>query len=285
MSDSSEKLKRYSKKVALFCSLFLAFSAIGFYLINLDFGSPSKKAPINEIAPFTADVSAELQNRLGSTSIPMETYSDWAKKSGLNSKNGGLDADPDNDGLPNYLEYLHAADPLNADTDGDGFSDKQEIVNGYDPDAPGDAKPIVDVSIAKINVDAPMVWSNSMDDQAMLADLENGISHFYETASPGQNGNAVISGHSSNYVWAKGNYNHIFKNLNDLQAGDIINIKTTQQNGRVISYAYKVSDKFVTTADDPRVFADTTEPVLTLSTCWPIGTSLKRLIVKAEIVR
>ena len=128
-----------------------------------------------------------------------------------------------------------------------------------------------------------MVWSKSENENDQLADLASGVAHFPQTASPGQNGNMIISGHSSNYVWAKGNYNYIFKNLNNLKPGDVVDVKTVQQNGKIITYHYKISEKFTTVANDARIFEDTDGPTLTLSTCWPLGTNLRRLIVKAEI--
>jgi LPXTG-site transpeptidase (sortase) family protein len=285
MSETPSKIKNNYQKVVLYASLFLAVFFSLFYLVNLDIRPIQNKAIVNSnIAP-SVDLTTEFKNKLGSTTFSMESYADWAGRFGLDNSNNGLDSDPDKDGLPNYLEYIHGTNPLNSDSDGDKFSDKQEIINGYDPDAPGDTKPIVEVTISKINVEAPMVWSLSEDEKNMLSDLENGLSHFYKTAAPGQNGNSIISGHSSNYIWAKGDYNHIFKDLNILEAGDVVTIKTIQQNGRVIVYSYKITDKFVTSADDARIFAATSDPTLTLSTCWPIGTNLKRLIIKAELVK
>lgn len=259
---------------------------IGFFAVNLDLG-PKNGISAAEADPIQAQsMTAEIKSKLGSTSIYMESYADWAKRFGLNNGNDGLDTDPDHDGLPNYLEYAYGTNPLKADTDGDGYSDKQEITNGYDPDAPGnsDARPSVEISIAKIDVEAPMVWSQSDDQNAMLADLENGLSHFPKTAAPGQVGNMIVSGHSSNYVWAAGNYNHIFKDLNDVAVGDIITVRTIQQNGRTIVYQYKVNGKYIDAPDDLRIFSDTPNPTLTLSTCWPLGTNLKRLIVKADLM-
>ena len=130
-----------------------------------------------------------------------------------------------------------------------------------------------------------MVWSQSEDDKKTLKDLESGLSHFPKSAAPGEVGNMIISGHSSNYVWAKGDYNYIFKNLNNLETGDVVNFKVVQANGKIIFYKYQINDKFMTTPDDDRIFADSTSPTLTLSTCWPLGTNFKRLIVKAELVR
>jgi LPXTG-site transpeptidase (sortase) family protein len=94
-----------------------------------------------------------------------------------------------------------------------------------------------------------------------------------------------MSGHSSNYVWAKGGYNYVFKELNNLENGDIVKFKIVQKNGRIINFKYKVSEKFITTPDDAKIFEETTKPILTLSTCWPLGTNFKRLIVKAELIK
>lgn len=279
-----ERLLNNLKKIIVLVVLFAAAFFIGFYLVNLNVKPAPKVTSVSDELS-AGDFSAELKKRLGSTDIAMESYDEWASRYGLQSKDNGLDADPDNDGLPNYLEYVHGTDPLKADTDGDGFSDKQEIINGYDPDAPGDAKPLVLVHIGKIGVDAPMVWTQSQSEKVMLADLEKGLGHFYKTAAPGQNGNMVISGHSSNYIWKQGNYNHIFEKLNDLAVGDDITVRTIQQNGRTITYHYSVTEKFVTKPDDVRIFANTSYPSITLSTCWPIGTNLKRVIVKGELTK
>lgn len=285
MTEIFAKIKSHSKKVVLFAGLFSTVFVIVFYLVNLDLKSVKEKASSTIDPTPIVDTSAEIKKRLGSTTFSVEGYDEWAQRFVLDKKNNGIDQDPDKDGLPNYLEYVHGTDPLKTDTDGDKFTDKQEINNGYDPDAPGEATPTVEVKIAKIGVEAPMVWSKSEKEKDMLKDLEKGLSHYAKTASPGQNGNAIVSGHSSNYVWAKGDYNHIFKDLENMEAGDMILVKTTQKNGRVITYKYKVSEKFITVPDDDRIFAQTTSPTLTLSTCWPVGTTLKRTIVKADLLK
>lgn len=265
------------------CFLLAVFFAL-FYLSNLDIKSSDKNLPS------TATVSkensdTELQKRLGSSAIAFLSYDGWASQYNLGTGSEKYDGDPDKDGLPNYLEYVHKTDPQKFDTDGDGYSDQDEIAHGYDPSFPGDQKMKVEISIEKISVNAPMVWSKSEEEKNMLEDLKNGVAHYPKTASPGQNGNMVISGHSSNYIWVQGNYNYIFKDLNNLEVGDLILVKATQYNGAAIVYQYKVTEKMVTYADDEIIFANTQNPSLTLSTCWPLGTAFKRLIVKAEIVK
>ncbi|MDD5396728.1 MAG: sortase [Candidatus Moranbacteria bacterium] len=284
MLQISDKTKFELKRAGILISLFLGTFFLGFYIVNLLDLQPTVKTPSKKEAVQDSQIDIDLLKKTSADGINLADFSAWVKANKLAGKDV-YNADPDGDGLPNFLEYIHGTDPNNADTDGDKFSDKQEITNGYDPDAPGDAKPLVFVKIEKVGVDAPMVWSQSEDDKKTLKDLENGLSHFPKTAAPGDNGNSIISGHSSNYVWAKGDFNHIFKDLNDLQNGDVIDIKTIQANGKIITYEYKVNDKFVATPEDEKIFANTENPTLTLSTCWPLGTNLKRLIVKAEYLK
>lgn len=192
--------------------------------------------------------------------------------------------DFDNDGLDNDLEQFYGTDPNKADTDNDGFDDLTEIKNGYDPVAPGDVRPEVEIQIAKIGVDAPVILANDGSEEELQKDLEKGVVHYPKTAMPGQRGNVYIAGHSSNYSWSTGSYNYIFQGLNGLNVGDKITFKVKQKNGKTLTYEYEVSDKLEVGADDPRIFDNTQSQMLTLTTCWPVGTSDRRLMIKAYLI-
>lgn len=285
MKKIIEILKKNWKKISSAVLIFLAVFAVLFWLVNLEWKSAPQKTFTTEES-FAGKLGDDFQKKVGANDVYQLGYAEWADYFGLTDANKKYDDDPDGDGLPNYLEYVHETSPVNPDTDADKFTDRQEITNGYDPDAPGDAKPKVEIAIKKISVVVPMVWSKSEEENAMLSDLKNGVIHYPKTASPGQAGNMVISGHSSNYVWAAGNYNYIFKDLNNLAAGDVVDVKTIQQNGRAIVYHYKVNSfKKIVAPDDPVIFENTPAPTLTLSTCWPLGTNFRRLIVKADLVK
>ena len=284
MSTLYQKIRDSWIKSILFSCFLLAIFMVLFYVANLDIFA-EKNASYQERAVTFKNSDEEFKKRIGAVDVSNLSYDEWSTLYGVNSAENRYDDDLDKDGLLNYLEYAHMTDPRNADTDKDGFSDRQEIINGYDPDAPGDAQPTVEISIARMNISAPMVWSKGADEASQLEDLKNGISHFAKTASPGQPGNMIVSGHSSNYVWAEGNFNYIFKDLNNLEKGDMVRIKTMQKNGRVIIYYYKVTEKFTANPEDEQIFANSDVPSLTLSTCWPLGTNFKRLIVKAELVK
>ena len=144
------------KKVAVLCSLFLGTFLVGFYIVNLLEVNPVVKTTPKIVPTQVQDLTLDedLLKKTSADGINLADFSAWVKTNKLAGKDV-YNADPDGDGLPNYLEFIHGTNPNNADTDGDKFSDKQEIVNGYDPDAPGDTKPIVYVKIEKIAVDVP----------------------------------------------------------------------------------------------------------------------------------
>ncbi|MDD5605766.1 MAG: class D sortase [Patescibacteria group bacterium] len=133
--------------------------------------------------------------------------------------------------------------------------------------------------IPKINVDAPIVYMQSYDNSQILEDIKHGIGHYYGTALPGRVGNSFMTGHSSYYWWSGGEYNQVFANLDKLQAGDLI---YAYHDGD--KFVYEVTDKFVIRPSETEVLNQTDKPVMTLMTCTPIGTNLKRLIVQAELV-
>jgi hypothetical protein len=87
----------------------------------------------------------------------------------------------------------------------------------------------------------------------------------------------AIFGHSSNDWWQPGNYKQIFVLLDKLKAGDQIEI--TYQSKR---YTYEVTGSRVVLPTAMSVLDPTSSPTLTLITCTPIGTSLKRLVVTAK---
>ena len=279
-----QKIKSSWTYSIFFSCFLLAIFFILFYLSNLDILPSNQELPASSNVP-SDNIDQELKKRMGSSSFTYLDYNGWAKQYNLGLGNEKYDGDPDKDGLPNFLEYAHGTNPQNADTDGDTYTDKDEIAHGYDPSFPGDRKMKVELSIGKISVNAPMIWSVNEDENNLSEDLKKGIVHYPKTASPGQNGNMVISGHSSNYIWVKGDYNYIFKDLNNLEIGDLISVKTIQYNGTVVIYQYKVSEKMIAVPDDERIFIETSNPSLTLSTCWPLGTTFRRLVVKAQLVK
>lgn len=76
---------------------------------------------------------------------------------------------------------------------------------------------------SKINVDAPVVYGVGPDYNSQMSAMEKGIAHFSipgASAVLGQVGNAVFA-HSSNDIFAPGDYGVVFAQNEELVAGDI----------------------------------------------------------------
>lgn len=110
--------------------------------------------------------------------------------------------------------------------------------------------------------------------------LKNGVIHYPGTALPGDNGNVVITGHSSYYVWDAGRFKDVFALLHDVRVKDKIVIYFNQKK-----YIYEASEIKTVASKDVDVLKQTQGEQLTLITCTPIGTNLKRLIVIAKLVQ
>jgi LPXTG-site transpeptidase (sortase) family protein len=135
------------------------------------------------------------------------------------------------------------------------------------------------IIIPKINVNVPVVYDEKSFDEARVQKaLERGVVHYGTTAIPGQVGNNVIVGHSSNNWWASGKYKFAFVLLDKLETGDTFVLHYESKR-----YVYKVSKKVVVGPTDLSVLSQSTDvPIVTLITCTPPGTSLRRLVVVAE---
>lgn len=143
------------------------------------------------------------------------------------------------------------------------------------------------IVVPKIGKNVPLVdveQGNNVDfdhmENIFMKELEKGVIRYPGTARPGENGNAFIFGHSSNFPWMPGSYNQVFALLDQLVYGDEIIVYYNQKK-----YVYVINQKEIVKPGDVKVLqrdnADKKE--LSLMTCWPVGTTLKRMIVFAEL--
>jgi len=160
-----------------------------------------------------------------------------------------------------------------------GNIDPQNIV--IDPNADSAVAPDPLLIIPKINIDVPVVYGVGSDYDSQMAAMSKGVAHFAISGAsslPGQIGNTVISGHSSNDLLDSGDYKFIFAQLDKLSVGDTIYINYQSKR-----YTYTVTGKEVVKPSQvTKLVYPTTKPLLTLITCTPIGTSINRLLVTAE---
>jgi LPXTG-site transpeptidase (sortase) family protein len=110
--------------------------------------------------------------------------------------------------------------------------------------------------------------------------LREGVVHYPFTAPPEQYGNVFITGHSSYSPWDTGKYKDIFALLHKLDVGDQYFIYSKGKK-----YSYEVMEIFEIQPDDISVLNQPTDQkISTLMTCTPVGTTLRRLIVRADLV-
>ncbi len=136
------------------------------------------------------------------------------------------------------------------------------------------------IVIPKIGAVAPVIANTDpINPENYLSALRRGVAHAAGTAFPGEFGNTYIFAHSTDTFYNVGAYNAVFYLLGKLEKGD--EIKVFYQDKE---YIYIVQEKKVVAPEAIKYLGDFGGKTLTLQTCYPPGTTLKRLIVIAEQV-
>jgi LPXTG-site transpeptidase (sortase) family protein len=150
---------------------------------------------------------------------------------------------------------------------------KVEILNPADPQ--------FDVVIPKIGANARVLPDvDPANEPEYLDALKKGVAHAAGTAFPGEGGHIFLFAHSTDYIWNVSTYNAVFYLLYKVEKGDEVDIFYKGQR-----YVYKVIDKRVVDPSEVEyITRKTDQEFLTLQTCWPPGTTLKRLLVFATRV-
>lgn len=118
-------------------------------------------------------------------------------------------------------------------------------------------------------------------EDVFMEELSNGIIRYPGSAKPGEEGNSFIFGHSSNFPWMKWEYNDVFALLDNIVFGDEIIVYYNQKK-----YVYKIREKNIIKPGDVSVLKrNKGKSEISLMTCWPVGTTLNRMIVVWELVK
>ena len=145
--------------------------------------------------------------------------------------------------------------------------------------------PMSRIVIPKIGVNNIVVEGTDMDD------LRAGAGHYEGSPLPGEAGNVAIAGHRS--TWASP-----FRHLDQLVVGDIIELHSPiathhyeVMDAGEINAATRINDDcpigspcWVTAEDAWAVVQSERDPLLTLTTCHPVGSARQRLIIRAKLV-
>ncbi len=161
-----------------------------------------------------------------------------------------------------------------------GAVNPQNII--LDPTTDTRVGPEPKLIIPKINVETPIVYDvGSLADAPVQQALKGGVVHYPipgANSRPGEKGNNVILGHSSNDVFDDGAYKFIFVQLEQLVEGDTFYI----HHGGT-RYTYSVTGKEIIEPNQiSKLILPADKPLASLVTCTPNGTALKRLVVYAE---
>lgn len=137
------------------------------------------------------------------------------------------------------------------------------------------------IVIEKINANSRVVAGVSpVDEREYVAALAHGVAEALGSTPPGEAGNLYLFSHSTDAPWNIVRFNAIFYLLRELEKGDKVVI--FYKNRR---YDYVVFDKVIAEPHDVSYLTNRYDsPVLTLQTCDPPGTLLKRLVVRAKLV-
>ena len=107
--------------------------------------------------------------------------------------------------------------------------------------------------------------------------LTKGVAHAKGTGYPGEEKNIFIFAHSTADFFEANRYNAVFYLLSKMKKWDEIYLFYKNQK-----YRYEVSDKKTVEADEAKYLDKNAGDQLTLMTCWPPGTTMKRLIIIAQ---
>ncbi|MDZ7587228.1 MAG: sortase [Patescibacteria group bacterium] len=107
-----------------------------------------------------------------------------------------------------------------------------------------------------------------------------GVAHAAGSAVPGESGTTYIFGHSTDAGVNVERFNAVFYLLRKLEIGDEINV---YYQGKEFKYAVS-EKKTVDPTDISDIINVVNEERLVLQTCWPPGTTWKRLLIIAKPV-
>ena len=139
--------------------------------------------------------------------------------------------------------------------------------------------PNFSIIVEKIGADAPVIANvDASNKQVYNEALKRGVAHALGTAFPGQPGVTYLFAHSTDTIFNVPRFNAVFYLLKDMEPGDRIVVFFAGKR-----YDYVTVEKKITEPEDVSYFKlRTDEQILVMQTCYPPGTTWKRLLVIAK---
>ncbi len=171
-------------------------------------------------------------------------------------------------------QKFEAAQTVSGQTFGDLLGKKDENIKILTPKDPG-----FSIIVEKIGADAPIIPNvDPSNKDIYTAALRRGVAHALGTSFPGHPGVTYLFAHSTDTIFNVPRYNAVFYLLGDMKPGDKIVIFFAGKR-----YDYTVTEIKITEPDDISYLTmKTQDQILVLQTCYPPGTSWKRLLVIAK---
>ena len=189
-------------------------------------------------------VSARDAQRV--TPIPTPLIAALVLPSGHKPPNASGEAAPNFDEIPAHLRGLvQSVTPMPIPTTG-----------------PGQPTRIV---VPALGIDKPVVQGTDWEA------LKQRVGHHPGTANPGERGNLVLAAHNDVY-------GEIFRDLDRLKPGDEILVHTIGQ-----VFRYVVTETRFVEPTQVEVMAPTSEPTVTLISCYPYRVDTQRIVVFASL--
>jgi len=168
------------------------------------------------------------------------------------------------------------------------------IVNNKEQSAPGFATilagnkeqiltpidPLFSILIPKLGIDERIFPNvDPANPNIYLPILQHGVAHAKGSVFPGNPGTTYLFAHSADNWWDIGRYNAVFYILGNVSTGDEIVIFF--ENRR---YEYVVTQQIISDPQDSTLLTENHGGTqqLVLQTCWPPGTTWKRLYIIAK---
>lgn len=137
------------------------------------------------------------------------------------------------------------------------------------------------IIIPKLDIKTKVIPQvNPYDPEQYRQALSQGVAHAQGTALPDQDGNVFIFAHSTASIVDVNRYNAVFYLLNKLEAEDDVYLFFQNQ-----IYHYEVVEKKIISPKEIKYLKNyRPEQTVTLMTCWPAGTTLKRLLIIGRLL-
>lgn len=137
------------------------------------------------------------------------------------------------------------------------------------------------VVVPKIKASAPVIENvDPANKDEYLSALKKGVAHALGTKLPGEEGNTYLFAHSTDSFLNVNYFNAVFYLLGKLNQGDEIDVYYKGEK-----YIYIVRGKYIVDPNSSEYFGNLGGSTITLQTCYPPGTTLKRLVVVGDLKR